>query len=185
MENSTIVRFNFFDQPLVERVVSFQESDESLKTKENKKVLVDEIKQIYKDLDLKLNEEIKQQLVLAKENYIKNLASIEAEMTQGLEQAVEEHKDGLDSKEFKNVKFGLEIACNRAKIKEKNRYNEEIKELKLKRMFLHEEYTRLVYNVTGIVSPIESVRSKFLETKAVFNLKASLTNKKTWINLIP
>lgn len=185
MENSTIVKFNFFDQSLVERVVSFQESDESLKTKENKKVLVDEIKQIYKDLDLKLNEEIKQQLVLAKENYIKNLASIEAEMTQGLEQAVEEHKDSLDSKEFKNVKFGLEIACKRAKIKEKNRYNEEIKELKLKRMFLHEEYTRLVYNVTGIVSPIESVRSKFLETKAVFNLKASLTNKKTWINLIP
>ena len=185
MENSTIVKFNFFDQSLVERVVSFQESDESLKTKENKKVLVDEIKQIYKDLDLKLNEEIKQQLVLAKENHIKNLASIEAEMTQGLEQAVEEHKDSLDSKEFKNVKFGLEIACKRAKIKEKNRYNEEIKELKLKRMFLHEEYTRLVYNVTGIVSPIESVRSKFLETKAVFNLKATLTNKKTWINLVP
>ena len=71
MENSTIVKFNFFDQSLVERVVSFQESDESLKTKENKKVLVDEIKQIYKDLDLKLNEEIKQQLVLAKENHIK------------------------------------------------------------------------------------------------------------------
>ena len=55
-------------------------------------------------------------------------------------------------------------------------YLNKVKELKLKRVFLHEEYTRLVYNVTGVISPIESVKSKFLETKAVFNLKATLTS---------
>lgn len=185
MENNTIVKFNFFDQSLVERVVSFQESDESLKTKENQKVLVNEIKEIYKSLDLKLIEEIKEKLILAKETHLKNIAEIEAETTKGLEQAIVDHQDDLKSKEYKNVKFGLEIACKRAKIKERNRYNEEIKELKLKRVFLHEEYTKLVFNVTNVVSPLESVKSKYLETKAVFNLKATLTNKKTWINLVP
>ena len=81
MENSTIVKFDFFDQSLVERVVNYQETDESLKTKESKKVLVDEIKQIYKDLDSKLKEEIKGKLVVAKEDHINNVNAIEAEMT--------------------------------------------------------------------------------------------------------
>lgn len=90
-----------------------------------------------------------------------------------------------DSKELHNVKFGLETACKRAKLKEKSNYNEAVKELKMDRVFLHEEYTKLIYNVAGVVSPIESVRNKVIETKATLNLKATLTNKQFYVNLVP
>lgn len=184
MENNKIVEFSFFDQSLVNRVVDFQEADESQKTKENQLAFKNEIKQIYKEKDLALKEEIAKGLVSLKEEHVNNVKELEESLLADLKKANEEYPD-KESKEYKNVKFGLEIACKRAKIKEKNRYNEVTKELKLKRVFLHEEYTRLIYNVTGVVSPIESVRSKIIETKAVFNLKATLTNKKTWINLVP
>ena len=182
MENNVNVSFNYFEQSLVDRVISFQESGAS---KEEQLVLKQDIKNIYKELDLKLKEEIDRELVEAKEAHIRNIEGIESETANGIAQAYNDFADNLESQEFKNAKFGLEIACKRAKIKEKNRYIEETRELKLRRVFLHEEYTRLLYNVTGVVSPIESVRSKFLETKAVFNLKATLTNKKTWINMVP
>lgn len=185
MENNTIVKFNFFDNSLVERVINFQESDESLKTKENIESLKNEIKDVYLKLDNDLKIDISNKLVTSKEQHLQNIKNLEIELTTGLEKAYKDFEGNLDSKDFKNVKFGLEIACKRAKIKEKNRYIEEIRELKLKRVFLHEEYTRLIYNVTGTISPIESLKNKFLETKAVFNLKATLTNKKTWINLVP
>lgn len=185
MENNTIVKFNFFDNSLVERVINFQESDESLKTKENVKSLKNEIKDVYLKLDNDLKIDISNKLITSKEQHLQNIKNLEIELTTGLEKAYKDFEGNLDSKDYKNVKFGLEIACKRAKIKEKNRYIEEIRELKLKRVFLHEEYTRLIYNVTGTISPIESLKNKFLETKAVFNLKATLTNKKTWINLVP
>ena len=58
MENNKIVEFSFFDQSLVNRVVDFQEADESQKTKENQLAFKNEIKQIYKEKDLALKEEI-------------------------------------------------------------------------------------------------------------------------------
>ena len=184
MEKNTTVSFSFFDQALVERVINFTE-DQGLQTKENKEVLKQEIKNIYITLDNELKQNIASQLVVLKEEHLNNLKQLDADLTKSLEEAFSKYEGKTDTKEFKNVKFGLEIACKRAKIKERNRYAEVIKELKLKRVFLHEEYTKLVYNVTGVVTPIESLRSKFIETKAVFNLKATITNKKTWINLVP
>ena len=159
MENNTIVKFNFFDNSLVERVINFQESDESLKTKENIESLKNEIKDVYLKLD----------------NDLKN----------GIDEVSKKYSGNTDSKDYKEAKFGLEIACKRAKIKEKNTYNDLIKETKLKRVFLHEEYTKLIYNVTGVVSPLDSVKNKMLESKAEFNFVAAVTNKKTWINLVP
>ena len=183
MENNNTVSFSFFDQALVERVVSFQESGSV--DKESKEALKLEIKNIYKEKDLNLKELIKNELVTLKEEHLNNLKELDENLVKDLEEANKTYEGQTKSKQYKEVKFGLEIACKRAKIKERNRYNEVTKELKLKRVFLHEEYTRLIYNVTGVVSPIESLRSKMIETKAVFNLKATLTNKKTWINLVP
>ena len=185
MENmNNTVSFNFFEQDIVDRVVSYQESDESSQ-KENKEALKLEIKNIYKQKDSELKELIKKELVTLKEEHLNNVKELEENLINDLAKAAKDYEGQLKTKQYKEVKFGLEIACKRAKIKERNRYNEVTKELKLKRVFLHEEYTRLVYNVTGVISPIESVRSKFIETLAVFNLKATLTNKKTWINLVP
>jgi len=184
MEEKVNVTFKFFDEALVQRVIDFTGLGDAEKTKETIKALSEEIKNIYLKKDADLKQQIKEQLVVLKKAHQDNLTQLEKDLERDLAEA-NSKKNELDSKEFHNVKFGLETACKRAKIKEKTRYNEEIKELKLQRVFLHEEYTKLVYNVTGVVSPIESVRNKFIETKAVFNLKATLTNKQFYVNLVP
>lgn len=185
MEKNVNASFDFFDQALVQRVIDFTELSIDKKTKENIKALEDEIKNIYLEKDAELKQQTKEQLIVLKQTHQNNIVQLEKKLEHDLEEANSKKESDVDSKEFHNVKFGLETACKRAKIKEKNRYNEEIRELKLKRVFLHEEYTKLVYNVTGVVSPVESVRNKFLETKAVFNLKATLTKKEFYVNLVP
>ena len=180
MENTNIV-FKYFDNALVQRVLDLNDITDI----DVRMALKDEIIEIYKAKDVVLKAEIVTQLAEAKARHLNNISELDANLATDLAKASQEHQDALDSKEFKNVKFGLEIACKRAKIKEKNRYNDEIKEIKLQRVFLHEEYTKLLYNVTGTISPIESLRNKALESKATFNLKASLTDKKFWVNLVP
>ena len=182
MENNTNISFKYFDQSLVQRVIDFSELADDKKTKESVKSFCDEIKGIYLEKDGELKQQIKEELATLKEQHLANLKELDKNLVRDLEEA---NGKSLDQKEMHNVKFGIETACKRAKIKERNRYNEEMKELKLKRMFLHEEYTKLVYNVSGVVSPIDSVRNKFIETQAVFNLKATLTNKRFYVNLVP
>ena len=185
MEQNTNVSFRFFDQALVQRVIDFTELSDDAKTKEKTTALKEEIKNIYLQKDVELKQYIKEQLVALQKQHIANVEQLDQKLVNDLAEATQKQQNEPDFKEFKNVKFGLETACKRAKIQEKNRYNDQIKELKLQRVFLHEEYTKLVYNVTGIVSPIESVRNKAIETKATFNLKATLTNKQFYINLVP
>ena len=182
MEQNTTVSFKFFDESLVQRVIDFTELSNDQKTKEATKALSDELKGIYAKQDAALKQHIQQQLPLLKQAHQKNLSQLEQDLAHGLAEA---NGKNLESKELQNAKFGLETACKRAKIKEKNRYNEQIKELKLQRAFLHEEYTKLAYNVTGVVSPIDSVKNKLIENKATFNLKATLTNKDFYVNLVP
>lgn len=182
MENKINITFKYFDQSLVQRVIDFTDLAADKKTKEGIKAFSNEIKEIYLIKDAELKQYISSQLVTLKKEHLANLDTLNKNLERDIAEA---NQKDVDSKELHNVKFGLETACKRAKIKEKNRYNEEIKELKLKRVFLHEEYTRLVYNITGVVSPIESVKSKAIETKAVFNLKATLTNKDFYVNLVP
>ena len=164
MEQNTNVSFRFFDQALVQRVIDFTELSADAKTKENSNPLKEEIKNVYLKKDNELKQYITEQLVALKKEHLSNLEQLDKKLASDLTEATK--KQETDPKEFKNVKFGLETACKRAKIQEKNRYNEAIKELKLQRVFLHEEYTKLVYNVTGVVSPIESVRNKMIETRA-------------------
>ena len=182
MEQNVNVSFRFFDQALVQRVIAFTELQAEQRTKEKSKAFSAEIKSIYEKKDAELKQHIQQQLPLLKQAHQNNLAQLEQDLAHGLAEATSQQ---LDAKEMQNVKFGLETACKRAKIKEKNRYNEQIKELKLQRAFLHEEYTKLAYNVTGVVSPIDSVKNKLIENKATFNLKATLTNKDFYVNLVP
>ena len=182
MEQNANVRFVFFDQTFVQRVIAFTELSDDKKTKEAAKSLSNEIKGTYAQKDAELKQQIKEQLVTLKQEHLRNLEQLENDLSHGLAEA---NAKELDAKELHNVKFGLETVCKRAKIKEKNSYNEKIKELKMKRVFLHEEYTRLNFNVTGVISPVESLKNKAIETKATFNLKATLTNKQTYVNLVP
>ena len=182
MEQNVTVRFAYFDQDLVQRVIDFTELSDDKKTKETVKAFSEEIKNIYLAKDAELKQHIQEQLAALKQAHQKTLLELDQNLQRDLAEAA---ANNADSKELNNVKFGLETVCKRAKIKERNTYNEAIKELKMKRVFLHEEYTKLVFNVTGVVTPIESVRNKALETKATFNLKATLTNKQFYVNLVP
>ena len=182
MEQNVIVSFQFFDQSLVQRVIDFTELSDEKKTKDAIKSFSGELKSIYLEKDAQLKQHIKQQLAAMKQAHLDGIAELEKNLERDLAEAV---ASNTDPKELHNVKFGLETVCKRAKIKAKNSYNEQIRELKMKRVFLHEEYTKLVYNVTGVVSPLESVRNKAIETKAAFNLKATLTNKQFYVNLVP
>ena len=168
------VNFKFFDEALVQRVIDFTELPETGKTKEAVKALADELKGLYSEKDATLKAQTKEQLVSLKKTHQEKLVQLDKDLERDLAEAAA--KD-TDPKELHNIKFGLETVCKRAKIKERNSYNEQIKELKMQRVFLHEEYTRLVYNITGVVSPVESLRNKALESYAAFNLKATLTNK--------
>ena len=114
MENNTNVSFKFFDQALVQRVINFTELNE--KTKESIKALSEEIKNIYITKDADLKQEIKNQLVILKQNHINNLEELDKNLASDLEKA---DKETQDAKELHNIKFGLETACKRAKIKEK------------------------------------------------------------------
>ena len=116
MENNTIIRFNFFDQALAERVVQFQESE--VKTKEAKEALKQEIKETYKKLDLELKESIKKELVKIKEEHVKNLNQLEVDLKNGIDEVSKKYSGNTDSKDYKEAKFGLEIACKRAKIRQ-------------------------------------------------------------------
>ena len=181
MENIKSVSFKYFDESLVQRVKDFAQLSADAKTKESIKEFTAEIKHIYIEKDVELKQSIKAELVTMKEEHLDNLAQLDKNLVSDLANVDE----SLDQKELHNVKFGLETACKRAKIKERNRYNEAMKELKYKRVFLHEEYTDLIAGVTDTVSPLDSVKHKVLEAKATFNLKATLTNKQFYVNLVP
>ena len=130
MEQTTNVSFVYFDQALVQRVIDFTEYSSDKKTKEAIKAFSAEIKGIYLTKDAELKQHINAQLPVLKQAHQQNLKQLDEDLANGLAEA---NGKNLDPKELHNVKFGLETVCKRAKIKEKNRYNEEIKELKLKR----------------------------------------------------
>ncbi|MBQ3486899.1 MAG: hypothetical protein IJA71_01305, partial [Clostridia bacterium] len=180
MEQNVNVSFKFFDEALVQRVIAFTEQAEARKA--DAKALSDEIRGIYAEKDATLKAQTQEQLVTLKKTHREKLAQLDKDLERDLAAAMA--KD-TDPKELHNIRFGLETVCKRAKIKERGSYNDEIKELKMQRVFLHEEYTRLIYNVTGVVSPMESLRNKALETYASFNLKATLTNKQFYVGLVP
>ena len=180
MEQNMNVCFKFFDQALVQRVIDFAEDGK--KTKEQIKAFSAEIKNLYLEKDAAMKQQIREQLVALKQAHLNTLEELDKNLERDLAAAVAANSD---PKELHNVKFGLETVRKRARIKEKNNYNEQTKELKMQRVFLHEEYTRLIYNVTGVISPMESLRNKSIESKASFNLKATLTNKQFYVNLVP
>ncbi|MBE6974269.1 MAG: hypothetical protein E7436_02100 [Ruminococcaceae bacterium] len=180
MEQNMNVCFKFFDQALVQRVIDF--AGDGRKTKEQIKAFSAEIKNLYLEKDAAMKQQIREQLAALKQAHLNALEELDKNLERDLAAAVAANSD---PKELHNVKFGLETVRKRARIKEKNSYNEQTRELKMQRVFLHEEYTRLIYNVTGVISPMESLRNKSIESKASFNLKATLTNKQFYVNLVP
>ena len=103
MENiNNTVSFNFFEQDLVERVVRFQESDETSKN-ENKEALKLEIKNIYKQKDLELKQVIANELVVLKEEHYKNLTQLSEDLVRDLDKANKDYEGQTQSNQYKEV----------------------------------------------------------------------------------
>ena len=184
--NDPVIRCEYFDSQITEKVIDFYQLNPEQKTKEEQIALKEELKTLYKKLDDELKNEININLVNIKNEHHKTLFSIEQELENELMKLEEKYAiDNKHNQEYKNIKVGHETVAKRAKIKENNNYADLIKNEKYKRVLLHVEYTKLVFLVTGKVSPIDSIRSKSLETKANLNIKRTLKNKHTWFNLVP
>lgn len=177
----------YFDEEIVSKAYSFSKLDSKEKTKETIFSLKQEIKKQYKEKSVALKQEIIIRISQIKEQHLKNIEDIEKTKDEALKHNVEPDKNSgkVALKEYSNIKKGIEIACKRSKIKENTAYLELLKEEKLKRVALHTEYVNLLYYINNKVSPLDRVRSKWFEDIAGFNLKATLTNKRTWIGLVP
>lgn len=180
MENN--YGFKYFNEEIVNEVVAFYDSKSD--DKERASALKAKVKENYKKLDASLKEENKARLAQAKNDYLAKLADLDHEYETNMQEKLEQNKNA-DDKELKNIRVGLATVCKRAKIKENNSYVEQTRLIKMKRVALHQEYVKLIYNITGKVSPVDALRAKALEDVAVFNLKRTLKNKKMWINLVP
>lgn len=161
-----------------------------LSSKNEKKEYKGKIKETYLKEDKALKEEIKSNILSLKENYKKEVENIENHKVTSLknENIAFDLVDKSNKKEISNHKDvikGIEIQAKRAKVKAYNDLNEAIKNEKLRRYDLHEEYLLLIKKVGLKPTILENYQSKLLENKANFNFVAILKNKKTYINLVP
>lgn len=183
------ISVKFFDQEIVDKVSSFLGLDESDKTKDKILALKNELKAKYKELDLAIASEIKLNLEIIKKNHNCEMKAIDENMEKALQQSSNSNSDDLKSKKtsenLSDEKKGIETVAKRARIKERNAYVENIKNEKMRRSDLHTEFVSIKCYLDNRVSAMDSLRSKYLESKANFNLHSKLTNKKFWIGLVP
>ena len=170
--------FKYFDTSYVDRVVAYSESN---RDKEIGKTLVKELRSEYKRLDDKLKSEIKEEIASLNNNHKKTIENAKEQKASGLSTV----DNTLDKKEQKNVIVGIKTVCKRAIKKENRDYVEQLRLLKMKRVDLHLELVKLIANVCDKVSPLDSLRSKRLESSATFNFKQTITSKRFWVNLVP
>ena len=100
-----IIKMKFFEDSLVQRVAEFSELEFASKSEAKEKIntFKNEVKNIYLEKDNLLKQEIKNQLVVLKENHLKTLASYDEKLKLDLEELNKE-KD-VNPKEFSILKF--------------------------------------------------------------------------------
>lgn len=180
-------QLQFFNQEQVDKANQLASG-----SNEEIKAYKQELHDYYLEKDSELKGEEPNALAEVKENYNKSLVEIEETRKNGVDKANADFlasgktkADKAEYKSYQDILKGVETVAKRAKIKAKNNLNESIKNVKMRRFDLHAEYTA-IYRLMGLSqSGVDNLRSKNLETRANFNLKATLTNKKTWVGLVP
>lgn len=161
---------------------------------ENSKELGEQVTAEYQSLKQELELEIAEELKVAKENHLKTLEAIENERLEGIKKnddiynalSEEDKKVKTHIEEHDNAIKGVNIVAKRAKIKENNDYDLLEKDIKLKRLFLYNDYSALMVKATGKKRRFaDAVNSMILEKKATLTLRGVIKNKTMWTNLIP
>ena len=199
MENVKEINFQssyrFLDTLLEEcnKYVDLSKEERASK-KEEISALVAKLDENYKSLNKELDEEIAKKLGKLKAEHELELENIEKERRESLEnndrnfnsKTAEERQSKTVLKEYEDAKKGIEIVAKRARMKENSNYEIQERDAKLLSLDLYNDYSLLVGLVKGKKNRIkDSIAAKIVETKATFNLKRTLTNKKTWANLVP
>ena len=169
-----------FSEELLKRV-----SNESSLSNDEIVALTNEIKKEYKEvLTVKIKEKINKEILELKKNTRASLEEIEKTRLESIETI----KKNIDptTKEYEDSIKGAEIVAKRARIKENNNYDILEKDIKLQELDLYNDYSNLLKVVSGKKRAFEdSIQTLILENKATFNLKKTLTNKKTYTGLVP
>lgn len=177
---------SFFAQSFADEVNAFSKDT----SKETRKEFANKLKAEYKRLDAEVKASIKENLVKLNNEHKAELEEITKNKEEALAKAQAEFdanpnkSDKAVQKEHNNIVVGINTVAKRSKIKANSNQILAIKNEKLRRYDLHEEYIALLKQANSGVGLLK-LKSAFLEWQAGFNLKASLTNKTMWINLVP
>lgn len=165
-----------------------------ISTSENKKSLKEKIKEEYKVLLSSLSNEIEEELKNAENAHANSLASIEKTRVDGINNieskfaSLNENEKTLKENivEHDNAIKGINIVAKRARIKENNDYDLLLKDIKLKKLYLYNDYAMLLKVATGKESRLKNtINTMIIEKKATVTLKGIISNKTMWTNLVP
>ena len=165
-----------------------------ISTSENKKSLKEKIKEEYKVLLSSLSKEIEEELKNAEKARANSLASIEKTRVDGINNieskfaSLNENEKTLKENivEHDNAIKGINIVAKRARIKENNDYDLLLKDIKLKKLYLYNDYAMLLKAATGKESRLKNtINTMIIEKKATVTLKGIISNKTMWTNLVP
>lgn len=165
-----------------------------ISTSENKKSLKEKIKEEYKVLLSSLSKEIEEELKNAEKAHANSLASIEKTRVDGINNieskfaSLNENEKALKENivEHDNAIKGINIVAKRARIKENNDYDLLLKDIKLKKLYLYNDYAMLLKAATGKESRLKNtINTMIIEKKATVTLKGIISNKTMWTNLVP
>ncbi len=165
-----------------------------ISTSENKKSLKEKIKEEYKVLLSSLSKEIEEELKNAEKAHANSLASIEKTRVDGINNieskfaSLNENEKTLKENivEHDNAIKGINIVAKRARIKENNDYDLLLKDIKLKKLYLYNDYAMLLKVATGKESRLKNtINTMIIEKKATVTLKGIISNKTMWTNLVP
>ena len=135
-----------------------------ISTSENKKSLKEKIKEEYKVLLSSLSKEIEEELKNAEKAHNNSLASIEKTRVDGINNieskfaSLNENEKTLKENivEHDNAIKGINIVAKRARIKENNDYDLLLKDIKLKKLYLYNDYAMLLKVATGKESRLKN-----------------------------
>ena len=135
-----------------------------------------------------------EELKNAEKAHANSLASIEKTRVDGINNieskfaSLNENEKALKENivEHDNAIKGINIVAKRARIKENNDYDLLLKDIKLKKLYLYNDYAMLLKAATGKESRLKNtINTMIIEKKATVTLKGIISNKTMWTNLVP
>ncbi len=177
--------FVYFEQTILDQAKAVDASDKNAVESFKKELAL-----IRKAKDRQLKDTIKAELNQLKEQQTTLLGSFVVDKNDALKKAADDfakisNPSKKDKQDYSDVQKGIEISAKRSASKAKGEYEKKIQNVKLKRSELYAEYLR-VLAIRGVKeNGKDRLNERYLEAYGRFNLKASLTNKKFWIDKVP